>query len=333
MSTPILPPNDFWSRQANAQKFSFDFAPFGVPTEIMANDPAALTAAQLSSKRFSRTTEPGGKNIHIQIVVGQQATAPVPADLPERLAYSGVGEWITVAAGEWGHGFANLPARTALVFLSPALAEETRLVSRYFIDHYLLNFLITEWAMLHASCVLDPTGKHLIIMVAPHNTGKSTTALRLLHTGYSFLADGMALLQLKGGRLIVGGYPVGEVKLRDDVLASFPEYAGETVRVREHLKTVVNLRTRHLNQMADSLLAPSQAHLCFVERGALSKVAPLPSEEALKLLTPNTVFWDEPAKLEHNTMILHHLLQVATLHQLTIGPDPSELIAAMEALT
>ncbi len=60
---------------------------------------------------------------------------------------------------------------------------------------------------------------------------------------------------------------------------------------------------------------------------------PLASDEALRLLTPNTVFWDEPARLEHNTATLHHLLQVAALHQLTIGPDPAELIAAMEALT
>ncbi|MEK7784455.1 MAG: hypothetical protein AAB658_03375 [Chloroflexota bacterium] len=333
MPTPLVPPEDFWSRQANAQKFSFDFAPFGAPTEITANDPIALTAAQLSSRRFSRATEPGGKNIRLQIVVGKQAIGPVPHDLPERLVYSGLGDWITVSAGEWGHGFANLQTRTALVFLSPALAAKARLVSRYFIDHYLLNFLLADWAMLHASCVLDPTGKHLILMVAPHHTGKSTTALHLLRAGYSFLADGMALLQLRSGRLIVGGYPVGEVKLRDDVLASFPEYAGESVKVREHRKTVVSLRAAHPGQMADSLLAPSQVHLCFVERGASSKATPLASDDALRLLTPNTVYWDEPARLEHNTATLHHLLQVAALHQLTIGPDPAELIAAMEALT
>ncbi len=332
MPTPITPPEDFWSRQSNAQKFSFDFAPFGVPAEITANDPVALTAAQLSARRFSRATEPGGKNIHLQIVVGKQATAPVPDDLPERLAYSGLGDWITVSAGEWGHGFANLQTRTALVFLSPALAAEARLVSRYFIDHYLLNFLIAEWAMLHASCVLDPAGKHLILMVAPHNTGKSTTALHLLRTGYSFLADGIALIQLRSGRLIVGGYPVGEVKLRDDALASFPEYAGESVKVREHRKTVVNLRAAHPAQMADALFAPSQVHLCFVEQGAASSVAPLAREAAPALLAANTIYWDEPARLEHNTATLHHLLQIATLHQLTIGPDPSDIVAAMEAL-
>lgn len=42
---PIFPPEDFWSRQHNAQKFSYEFAPLGTPTEITANDPVALLAA------------------------------------------------------------------------------------------------------------------------------------------------------------------------------------------------------------------------------------------------------------------------------------------------
>jgi len=160
--------DDFWSRQSNAQKFSFDFAPFGVPCEITANDPAALAAAQLSSRRYSRAeTSSVSKTLRVSIVVSQRDTPPVPADLSERLHYAGVDDWITVAAGEWGHGFANLQTRSAFVFLSPALAAETRLVSRYFIDHYILNLLLTEWAMLHASCVMDPSGERLIVMIAP----------------------------------------------------------------------------------------------------------------------------------------------------------------------
>ena len=46
-------------------------------------------------------------------------------------------------------------------------------VSRYIIDHYLLNFILTHWAMLPASCALNSNRKRLMVMVAPHNTGKS----------------------------------------------------------------------------------------------------------------------------------------------------------------
>jgi len=332
--SPFIPSDDFWSRQANTQKFSFEFAPLGMPTIMTANDPVALAAAPLSANRFSQMSEGQGGKISIQIVIGKNETILVPLDLPERLVYSGLGDWITVSAGEWGHGFANLQRRETFVFLSPALAAESRLVSRYFVDHYLLNFLLTEWAMLHASCVTDADRKTLIIMVAPHNTGKSTTALHLLRAGYHFLADGMALLKLRDGHLVIGGYPIGEVKLRDDVLAAFPEYAGEAVKVREHRKTVVDLRLAHPKGLVGALVVPDKIHLCFVERvdGAESRVAPLESAAARELLKANTVYWDYPSRLAHNSAALTHLLGIAHLHRLQIGSDPDKIISVMESL-
>jgi hypothetical protein len=323
---------DFWSRQANVQSHSLAFAPLGTPAAITANDPAVLAAARLSAGRYSRALNVGSRPIRISIVVGAQATPPVPPDLPDRLVYAGLGDWLTVSAGEWGHGFANRQTREALIFLSPALAAEPSLVSRYFVDHYLLNLLMTEWAMLHASCVVDPAGR-LTLMVAPHNTGKSTTALRLMRAGHTFLADGMALLKTDGPRLLVGGYPIGEVKLRDDVLALFPEYTGDAVQVHEHRKTVVNLRAAHAAQLAESVFSPSAVRLLFVGQGAATAAEPLTDRaQVLAAIAPNTVFWDEPAALEHNTIILNYLLDAARVYRFTLGPDPAQIISAMEAL-
>ncbi|MBI5828678.1 MAG: hypothetical protein HZB20_03875 [Chloroflexi bacterium] len=246
--------------------------------------------------------------------------------------YAGLGHWLTVSAGEWGHGFANRQTRQAFVFLSPALAAEPLLVSRYFVDHYLLNLLMTEWAMLHASCVVDAAGR-LILMVASHNTGKSTTALRLMRAGHTFLADGMALLKADGPGLLVGGYPIGEVKLRDDVLALFPEYTGDAVQVREHRKTVVNLRAAHPAQVAESVFTPAAVRLLLVEQGAATAAEPLTDRaQMLAAIAPNTVFWDEPVALEHNTAILNRLLDAARAYRFTLGPDPAQIISAMEAL-
>ncbi|MFQ5613628.1 MAG: hypothetical protein ACE5H9_16000 [Anaerolineae bacterium] len=332
----LVPTEDFWSRRANAQTVAFDFAPFGSPTHITANEPAVLAAARLSAGRFSRATQPDGRAMRIQVVVGQGPAQPPPDDLPERLVYAGLDEWITLSAGEWGHSFGNLRTRTAVIFLSPGLAARTRLVSRYFIDHYLLNFILTEWAMLHASCVLDPGGQRLIALIAPHNTGKSTTALHLLRAGYTFLADGMALLRQddRNQRFLVGGYPIGEVKLRDDVLALWPDYEGQAVNVREQRKTVVNLRACHPDQLARRLLSPSSIQLCFVERRetAGTQIAPLSPAEARPMLAANTVFWDEAPRLEHNTATLQALLQSARLHRLSIGTGAGGIVAAIDAL-
>jgi hypothetical protein len=274
--------------------------------------------------------------------VRPQPTALPPADLPERLVYSGVGEWITISAGEWGHGFANLATREANIFLSPALAADVRLVSRYFIDHYALNFLLADWAMLHASCVLKEG--RLLVMVAPHNVGKSTAALRLLRAGYTFLADGMVLIRErekdkdrdkeKDREWMVGGYPIGEVKLRDDVLALFPEYTGQAVRVREHRKTVVDLRQTHPGQLAESSFTPSIIHVCLAERIThhASRITSLTPAEAAPTLAANTVYWDQAARLTHNTAILNHLMQTAHFHRLSIGTDTDSLVALLETL-
>lgn len=342
----LTPSEDFWSRQANRQSHSLLLVPFGVPLGVTANTAEALEAARLSANRFSTWGEPGAASARLHLVVRSQSTPPLPDDLPERFVYSGVGDWITVSAGEWGHGFANLSTREAYIFLSPALAADTRLVSRYFIDHYLLNFLLTEWAMLHASAVAK--AGRLVVMVAPHNVGKSTTALRLLHAGYDFLADGMVLLNRRpqplhhksngangeARGLVAGGYPVGEVKLRDDVLDLFPQYAGEAVRVREHRKTVVDLRPVHPGQVLKSILRPSAIHVCLAERASEpgSHLAPLTPEAAAPALAANTVFWDEPARLAHNTALLTQLLGTAHFHRLSIGTDTRSLVDTLERL-
>ena len=328
---------DFWSRQANTQTEWFEFDPFGHKAIITANRPDVLDAARLSAGRFSRAGgQHGGQPMRIQLVVRREQTDPVPPDLPEQLVYAGVGRWVTLSAGAWGHGFANLDTQEALVFLSPALAADSRLVSRYFIDHYLLNFLLTEWAMLHASCVLDPARQRLVVMIAPHNSGKSTTALHLLRAGYHFLADGMALFRRKprSDTFIVGGYPIGEVKLRDDVLALFPDYTGEAVRVREQRKTVINLRVVHSGYLIETVMIPADIHLCLVERSGReqTRLEPLPPAQVWPRLIANTVYWDEPARLATNNEALRAWLQVAGLHSLELGTDVAGIVAALDLL-
>jgi hypothetical protein len=329
--TQNLGMEDFWSRQANAQTVSFEFAPLGMPAKISANQPEVLAAARLSAGRFSQAAESNGQTMRIQIVVRSETTEPVPDDLPERLVYAGVGNWITVSAGVWGHGFANLDAREGVVLLSPALAAETRLVSRYFIDHYLLNFILIDWAMLHASCVLTPDRQRLVVMIGPHNAGKSTTALHLLRVGYHFLADGMALIKQTEAGFIVGGYPIGEVKLRDDVLTLFPEYTGEAVRVREDRKTVVNLRAAHSERLVEMLINPASIHLCLVERSGTrqTQIRPLSPAGIWPRLMVNTVYWAEPERLAHNIEALQALLRIAGLHRLELGTDVAGIVTAL----
>ena len=88
----FIPPEDFWSRQHNAQRFSFCFESLDAQVTITSNDKAVLQAAELSAVRYSQTSV-RPRHIEVRIVVTQTNTAPVPADL--NLTYSGVEEWIT----------------------------------------------------------------------------------------------------------------------------------------------------------------------------------------------------------------------------------------------
>ena len=82
----ITPEEDFWSRRANAQTEMFEFAPFGIPAKITANQPDVLAAAHLSSGRFSRGAAiTAGQEISLQIVVQSKSTRAVPVDLPEHV--------------------------------------------------------------------------------------------------------------------------------------------------------------------------------------------------------------------------------------------------------
>ncbi|MCG3207403.1 MAG: hypothetical protein FOGNACKC_01003 [Anaerolineae bacterium] len=325
---------DFWSRRANAQTERFDFAPLGIPATITANRPEVLVAARLSAGRFCQSSARETPPIRLSLVVGSEPAGRLPPDLPEQLNYTGVADWITVSAGAWGHGFASLPSREAVIILSPELAADSRLVSRYFIDHYLLNFIVTEWAMLHASAVLSPNRERLIVLIAPHNTGKSTTALHLLRAGFHFLADGMLLFRPQADGVEVAGYPVGEVKLRDDVLAHFADYAGQPVRVREQRKTVVDLRQLHPGRVLDATFAPERISLCFVERRelAVTLVEPLTAAGVPPLLAGNSLYWDEPARLAHNTAALEQLIRGASLYRLRLGTELESIVNAVAAL-
>ena len=188
--------------------------------------------------------------------------------------------------------------------------------------------------MLHASGVVSPDGRHLILMIAPHNTGKSTTALHLLRAGYSFLADGMALLRQHEQGFAVGGYPIGEVKLRDDVLSMFPEYTGQSVQVREQRKTVVNLRLTHAELLVETVIKPQSVHLCFVERDgqAHTQLVTMSVAEALPWLTANTVYWDKVPQLALNSTTLQTLLRVANIYHITIGTNPVDIVNMVDKL-
>jgi hypothetical protein len=104
--------------------------------------------------------------------------------------------------------------------------------------------------------------------------------------------------------------------------------------VREHQKTVVDLRAAHPDRLAESLVVPSAVQLCVVERGThlATDATQISASAILDDLTANTVYWNYPSQLEHNTAALHHLLRNASLYRLRLSTDPAEIVATMNNL-
>ena len=81
----------------------------------------------------------------------------------------------------------------AHVILASTLAENPEQVCQLSINTILNNFLTRHgYSMLHASALLKDG--NILVLQAPHRTGKSTTALRLLLNGYQLLSDSQIYL-------------------------------------------------------------------------------------------------------------------------------------------
>jgi hypothetical protein len=99
---------------------------------------------------------------------------------------------------------------------------------------------------------------------------------------------------------------------------------------------VVNLRAAHAAGIVEELVCPSAIHLCFVERERTvqTRLTPLSPEavESSLALADNTLYWDKPDRLAHNTAVLEALLRLANIYSLKIGTDPANIIATLDRI-
>lgn len=331
----LLP--DAWRRKDMITPYTHQFAAFGLPVHFASNHPTLLAGARISASRYSQSvTQPEGKPIRLTFLLDRQRAAPpVPENWPARLHYLASGPWLAIDAGEWGNGFAHLEQREGLALLSEALASQPYLYSRYLADSFLLNILLRSGlGQMHASCVYR-SGRALLLC-APHNSGKSTTAFRLARRGYGLLSDGMTYVRSTSGRLELLGYPVGEVKLRLDMVAEFPELhgAGEERLIREDKKVVVNLMKAAPEQILKESIFPAEIVLCLVERAqrAETSVERIDFETARLALFPEIAHYDEPQVVRSNLAAVEALIHQARLYRLRLGSDETGIFEQVERL-
>jgi len=244
----------------------------------------------------------------------------------------------------WGRGgrlrrprysFVDMARGEAHLLLASALAEKPQLVCQIFLNT-ILNNLATRhgFSMLHASALVKD--EHILVLQAPHGTGKSTTALRLLLNGYQLLSDSQIYLAEHDGALWMGGFPIGRIKLRTDMLPLFPRLASQTQRepVRNETKHRVDLTQVDPARTRNEMIQVGEVEFCLLERWdrSESKVGPLSESELWPEIMVNSLHYDTPELWKDNLRRVDLLVRKARCHRLWIGTSETEILKAVNQL-
>ena len=331
--------DDFWQRRANALRFRQEVRLFGHPLVVESNDEGVLTAPSTSLRasvslaltHYTQTNQSKPPLGTLQLVVQplRQSPGPAPDDLMQQITYSGSADWLMMQLGGWGMVHLDFARRRGTAVLDPQLAARPDLVAQCVLHTLLLNLVIGHgYGMLHASCLVRD-GVALLLL-APHNTGKSTTALRLALAGFRLLTDSMVFVDGDG---FLHGYPVGLVKLRGDMVEQFPALRPflQTEIVRQETKYRVDLRAVNPDFVQETAVRPQKIILCLLSRHEkeATVVEEVGEAEVIQAILHNSLYVDQPQMWQQNVANLQGMLVGETAVSLKIGSNPASLIQAM----
>lgn len=327
---------DFWFRRANAPKYERMIHVFGHPVIFDSNHARVLDSTSLAEQMYSTSDLQDGPVWRVHLTVHSR---PEPAPPPERLIdlihYVGADDWLSIDLRQWGNCFVDMKRAEAYAVLSSSLAENPEKVCQLLLNTILNNFATRHgYSMLHASALIKD--EHILVLQAPHGTGKSTTALRLLLKGYQLLSDSQIYLGEYDGALWMGGFPVGRIKLRADMLPLFPALAAEAKEepVRNETKHRVDLMRVHPSMTHREMIRIRRVEFCLLERWDKpeSKIEPLLEDELWPEIMVNSLHYDTPELWNENLRRVDLMLQNAHLHRLRIGTSEDEIIRTVNQL-
>lgn len=328
---------DFWSRRANAPKYEKTIHVFGQPVLFDSNQEQLLRVATLAEQMYS-TGNFGHESVwHVHLTVHDPD--PLPAPPPERLIdlvhYAGAEDWLSIDLREWGNCFVDMKRGEAFAVLASSLAEHPEQVCLVLINTILTNFITRHgYSMLHASALVRD--ERLLLLQAPHGTGKSTTALRLLLNSYQLLSDSMVYIGEHNGDLWMGGFPVGRIKLCTDMLPLFPALASvaQVEPVRNETKHRVDLMRVNPALTRREMVQIQRVEFCLLERWDRpgSRIEPLSEDELWREIMVNSLHYDTPELWHENLRRVELLLRKAKLHRLRIGSSEAEILKTVNQL-
>jgi hypothetical protein len=328
---------DFWSRRTNAPTYARTIHVFGQPVVVDSNHEKVLEAAVCAQAMYSAwdVQDVPAWRIHLTVHDPHPAPGPPPERLIDLVHYAGAQDWLSIDLREWGHCFVDMKRGEAFAVLSSTLANEPERVCLVLMNTILTNFITRHgYSMLHASALVK--NGDLLLLQAPHGTGKSTTALRLLLNGYQLLSDSMVYIGERDGQLWMGGFPIGRIKLRTDMLSHFPALAAQAQAepVRDETKHRVELSQVDPALTRHDMIPVGRVEFCLLERWdrAESRVEPLAEDELWEAIMVNSLHYDTQELWEENLRRIDLLLRQARVHRLRIGTSEAEILRSVNGL-
>jgi hypothetical protein len=328
---------DFWSRRANAPKYEKTIHIFGQPVIFKSNHENILDAATLAEQMYSAwdARDAAAWQVHLTVHDRDSLLAPPPERLIDLVHYAGADDWLSIDLREWGSCFVDMKRGEAHAVLSSSLAGKPQLVCQVLINTILNNFATRHgYSMLHASALVKEG--HILVLQAPHGTGKSTTALRLLLNGYQLISDSQIYLAEHKGELWMGGFPIGRIKLRADMLPLFPVLAAgaQAEAVRNETKHRVDLMRVDPALTRSEMIKVDQVEFCFLERWdkSESQLELLSEDELWPEIMVNSLHYDTRELWNENLQRIDLLLRKANLHRLRIGTSEDQILKTVNQL-
>ncbi|MFZ0544692.1 MAG: hypothetical protein WAM60_04610 [Candidatus Promineifilaceae bacterium] len=328
---------DFWGRRQNIPVYNRTFSIFGRSVQLSSNEAVVLQAADFSQPLYSSAPPVDDKVFNIQIVVrpSRVPPGPLPNNLFDHIQYTGHDQWLAIQVGGWGHCQVNLAAGKALAILSPELGSRPESISRFLLNTILNNFMKSlGLGFLHTTAVYR-SGR-ILMMMADHNSGKSTTALHLALAGYAFVSDSQIYIEhgVEGIRLF--GFPVGRVKLRQDMLPHFPTLQPflEPEPGQGETKFRLDLHRVDPRLVYDEVIRPEKTILCLLSRNDRGKtsLSPASVSETLETAMLNSLFYDSAEAWRKNFVQIERFVQTADRYHLSVGTDNARLLQVVGKL-
>lgn len=321
---------DFWGRRIYGPTYEQIFHLFGQPIRLTSNEKAVLAVIaplqQFYSTAPTLSLEPW--QLHIAVRHGQTNSPPAPDNLLDLIQYTGFDKILLLHLGVWGVVQVDLATNRAVAAITPSLAARPDILSRSVLCTVFNNlFEHNGYTMLHATGLVKDN--HLLLLLAGHNIGKSTTALRLALAGFRFMSDSQIYIG-PGTPLQLTGFPIGRAKLRRDMLPHFPQIESmlQAEAVRQETKYTFNLRLLGSQFVQEAAIVPAGITLYLLSRHNQSQtvIRPAGRAEAEQAARQHGTHWDNPAIWKKHLAQIDRFLDQTTHYHIQIGSDPTHLI-------